>query len=146
MDAARALAIVIPLTAVLVGYFLPNLYLDLLVDRRRTILRLSLPDALDMLVVCVEAGLGLDQTLRKVSHGLALTHHEMCEELNLVSVEMRAGTARATALQRLAERAGEPELSKLVAVLIRTDRFGTSMADALRTHSDFLRVRCRQEA
>ncbi|MCU0247770.1 MAG: type II secretion system F family protein [Bryobacter sp.] len=141
-----ALAIVIPLTAVLAGYFLPNLYLDLLVDRRRTTLRLSLPDALDMLVVCVEAGLGLDQALRNVARELALAHPELCEELNLVSVEMRAGTARSTALQRLAERTGEPELSKLVAVLVQTDRFGTSMADALRTHSDFLRVRRRQEA
>lgn len=140
------LVYLIPVLAGAAGYFLPNLLLDLLITRRQTLLRLSLPDALDLLVVCVEAGLGLDQALRIVSTELSLTHPELCAELALLSLEMRAGTSRAHALTNLAERTGESEVRKLVAILVQTDRFGTSMADALRTHSEFMRIRRRQEA
>ncbi|MCX7605247.1 MAG: type II secretion system F family protein [Bryobacteraceae bacterium] len=140
------LNVVIPGVAAVLGYFLPSLVLDFLIGRRQETLRLSLPDALDLLVVCVEAGLGLDQALRTVSSELKITHPELCDELSLVSLEMRAGVSRATALNNLAERTGEDEVRKLVAVLVQTDRFGTSMADALRTHSEFMRVRRRQEA
>lgn len=141
-----ALSVLLPVFAAGLGFFVPNFVLDFLITRRQDILRLSLPDALDLMVVCVEAGLGLDQALRSVSQELRLTHPELCEELSLVSVEMRAGVSRATALNNLADRTGENEIRKLVAVLVQTDRFGTSMADALRTHSDFMRVRRRQEA
>jgi len=141
-----ALSVLLPVIAAGLGFFVPNFVLDFLISRRQDILRLSLPDALDLMVVCVEAGLGLDQALRSVSQELRLTHPELCEELSLVSVEMRAGVSRATALNNLADRTGENEVRKLVAVLVQTDRFGTSMADALRTHSDFMRVRRRQEA
>lgn len=141
-----ALSVLLPVFAAGLGFFAPNFVLDFLITRRQDILRLSLPDALDLMVVCVEAGLGLDQALRSVSQELRLTHPELCEELSLVSVEMRAGVSRATALNNLADRTGENEIRKLVAVLVQTDRFGTSMADALRTHSDFMRVRRRQEA
>jgi tight adherence protein C len=140
------LAIIVPLTAVVAGWFLPNLLMDFLISRRQETLRLALPDGLDLLVVCVEAGLGLDQALRVVSRELRLAHPELCNELGLVSLEMRAGTSRATALNNLADRTGENEIRKLIAILVQTDRFGTSMADALRTHSDFMRVRRRQQA
>ncbi len=137
---------VFQVAAVAAGYFLPNFVLEKLVDRRHEELRLSLPDALDMMVVAVEAGLGLDQAINSVSRELAITHKALSEEFGLMTLEMRAGKRRVEALRNLADRTGEPEFRKLVAVLIQTDRFGTSVAESLRTHSDFMRVRRRQEA
>src|SRR5579859_5461791 len=128
------------------GFYLPGFVLDKKIAKRQETIRLSLPDALDMLVVSVEAGLGLDQALQHVGRELQLTHKELSEELSLVNLEMRAGKRRSEALRNLAERTGEPELQKLVAVLVQTDRFGTSIGDSLRAHSDFLRVKRRQEA
>ncbi len=128
------------------GFYLPGYMLDKKIVKRQNTIRLALPDALDMLVVSVEAGLGLDQALQHVGRELQLSHKELSEELSLVNLEMRAGKRRADALKNLAERTGEPELQKLVAILIQSDRFGTSMGDSLRSHSDFLRVRRRQEA
>jgi tight adherence protein C len=130
----------------LLGYALPNEILRLLITRRRRILRHSLPDALDLMVICVESGLGLDQALQEVSHELLLTHRDLSEELALVNYELRAGSQRSEALRNLAARTGESEIKKLVAILIQTDRFGTSIAQALRTHADFMRVRRRQVA
>lgn len=129
-----------------IGYFLPSFMLDKRIQKRQDTLRLSLPDALDMMVVSVEAGLGLDQAIQHVGRELQMTHKELSEELSLVNLEMRAGKRRSEALRNLAERTGEPELQKLVAVLVQTDRFGTSIGDSLRAHSDFLRVKRRQEA
>jgi tight adherence protein C len=128
------------------GYFLPSYMLDKKIRKRQDILRLSLPDALDMLVVSVEAGLGLDQAIQHVGRELQITHKELSEELSLVNLEMRAGKRRVEALRNLAERTGEAELQKLVAILVQTDRFGTSIGDSIRSHSEFLRVRRRQEA
>ena len=128
------------------GYFIPSYMLDKKIAKRQEIIRLSLPDALDMMVVSVEAGLGLDQAIQHVGRELQMTHKELSEELSLVNLEMRAGKRRSEALRNLAERTGEPELQKLVAVLVQTDRFGTSIGDSLRAHSDFLRVKRRQEA
>ncbi len=128
------------------GFYFPGYMLDKKISKRQDTIRLALPDALDMLVVSVEAGLGLDQALQHVGRELALSHKELSEELSLVNLEMRAGKRRSEALKNLAERTGEPELQKLVAILIQSDRFGTSMGDSLRSHSDFLRVRRRQEA
>jgi len=128
------------------GFYLPGYMLDKKIAKRQMTIRLALPDALDMLVVSVEAGLGLDQALQHVGRELQLSHKELSEELSLVNLEMRAGKRRSEALKNLAERTGEPELQKLVAILIQSDRFGTSMGDSLRSHSDFLRVRRRQEA
>jgi len=116
------------------------------VDQRQEALRLSLPDALDLLVISVEAGLGLDQAIQYVARELSIAHQALAEELGLLHLEIRAGKRRAEALRNLADRTGERELRKLVAVLIQTDKFGTSMAESLRTHSDFMRVRRRQEA
>jgi tight adherence protein C len=140
------LRIVIPVGAALLGYFIPSFYLDHLVSRRQEKIRLSLPDALDLMVVSVEAGLGLDQAIQHVARELMSAHPELCEELELVNLEIRAGKRRLDALRNLAERNGETELRKLVAMMVQTDRFGTSIADSLRTHSDFMRVRRRQEA
>ena len=140
------LRIVFLVAATGLGYYAPALYLESLVKKRQTKLRLSLPDALDMMVVSVEAGLGLDQALQYVSRETEENHPELSDELGLVGLEMRAGKRRAEALRNLAERTGEPELRKLVAILIQTDRFGTSMGESLRTHSDFMRLRRKQEA
>ena len=107
---------------------------------------MALPDALDLMVVSVEAGLGLDQAIQYVAKELAITHPDVSDEFQLVNLEIRAGKRRVEALRNLADRTGEPELRKLVAILIQTERFGTSIADSLRTHSDFMRVRRRQEA
>jgi tight adherence protein C len=140
------LGLVLVAAAGFVGYFGPNFYLDHLVDQRQEALRLSLPDALDLLVISVEAGLGLDQAIQYVARELSIAHQALAEELGLLHLEIRAGKRRAEALRNLADRTGERELRKLVAVLIQTDKFGTSMAESLRTHSDFMRVRRRQEA
>jgi tight adherence protein C len=140
------LRIVLVIAGGLAGYFGPSLVLEQMVKARQERLRLSLPDALDLMVVCVEAGLGLDQAIRSVSEELKLTHKEISEELGLVTLEMRAGKRRADALKNLADRTGEGEIRKLVAILIQADRFGTSIAESLRTHSDFMRVRRRQDA
>jgi tight adherence protein C len=128
------------------GWILPKFFLDKKVKKRQEVLRLSLPDMLDMLVVSVEAGLGLDQAMQHVARELGLAHPELCEELSLVTLEMRAGKRRADALRNFAERTGEPEIRKLMAILIQNDRFGTSMGESLRNHSDFMRTRRRQEA
>lgn len=129
-----------------VGFAGPNFVLDRMITKRQERLRLSLPDALDLMVVSVEAGLGLDQAIQHVARELAVSHREISEELSLVNLEMRAGKRRSEALKNLGERTGEPELKKLIAILIQNDRFGTSMAESLRSHSDFMRVRRRQEA
>ena len=128
------------------GYYAPSLYLESLVKKRQEKLRLGLPDALDMMVVSVEAGLGLDQAIQYVSREMGESHGELADELGLVGLEMRAGKRRAEALRNLADRTGEAELRKLVAILIQSDRFGTSMGESLRTHSDFMRIRRKQEA
>jgi tight adherence protein C len=140
------LRIVLVVVAGLAGYFGPGLVLEKMVAARQERIRLSMPDALDLMVVCVEAGLGLDQAIRNVSTELRMTHKDISEELGLVNLEMRAGKRRADALRNLADRVGEAELKKLVAILIQADRFGVSVAESLRTHSDFMRVRRRQEA
>jgi tight adherence protein C len=129
-----------------VGWVLPKMFLEKKAKARQETLRLALPDALDLLVVSVEAGLGLDMAIQHVARELMVSHPALSEELSLVNLEMRAGKRRADALRNLAERTGEAELGKLVAILIQSDRFGTSMGESLRTHSDYLRTRRRQEA
>jgi tight adherence protein C len=133
-------------SGVAAGWILPRFMLEKKVAKRQEVLRLSLPDALDLLVVSIEAGLGLDQAIQHVARELSLSHPEISEEMSLVTLEMRAGKRRSEALRNFAERTGEPEFRKLVAILIQNDRFGTSMGESLRTHSDFLRTRRRQEA
>jgi tight adherence protein C len=146
VSANPSMHVVFPLAMGLGGFILPNFMLEKRIKKRLTILRLSLPDALDLMVIAVEAGLGLDQAINYVSTELRNAHPELTEEFTLVNLEIRAGKRRADALKNLGERAGEPELRKLMAILIQNDRFGTSIADSLRQHSDHLRVRRRQEA
>ena len=128
------------------GWILPRFFLEKRVAKRQLVVKLSLPDALDLLVVSVEAGLGLDQAIQHVARELQVSHPQLSEEMSLVTLEMRAGKRRSEALRNFAERTGEPEVRKLVAILIQNDRFGTSMGESLRNHSDFLRVKRRQEA
>jgi tight adherence protein C len=134
------------IAAGMAAYMGAALVLDELVKRRRDKLRYALPDALDLLVVCVESGLGLDQAIAKVTSELSITHPDISNEFSLVSLEMRAGSDRATALRNLGTRTGETELRKFTALLIQTDRFGTSLAHSLRTHANFMRIRRRNEA
>ena len=128
------------------GYLMPSMVLGRLAKRRQHRIRLSLADALDLLVVSVEAGLGLDQALQRVGEELAATHPDLSDELRLINLELRAGTARADALRNLAARTGVDDLSSLAAMLIQTDKFGTSVAQSLRVHSDTLRTKRRQRA
>jgi tight adherence protein C len=128
------------------GWILPRFFLEKKVAKRQEVLRLSLPDALDLLVVSIEAGLGLDQAIAHVARELHGSHPQLSDEMSLVTLEMRAGKRRSEALRNFAERTGENEFRKLVAILIQNDRFGTSMGESLRTHSDFMRTRRRQEA
>jgi tight adherence protein C len=117
-----------------------------LARRRQHRIRLSVPDALDLLVVSVEAGLGLDQAIQRVGEELAAVHPELSEDMRLINFELRAGKARAEALRNLAARTGVDDLSSLVAVLVQTDKFGTSVAQSLRVHSEVLRTKRRQRA
>src|SRR5207302_9372063 len=103
------------------GWILPRFFLEKKVAKRQEILRLSLPDALDLLVVSVEAGLGLDQAIQHVARELQVSHPELSEEMQLVTLEMRAGKRRSEALRNFAERTGEPEVRKLMAILIQND-------------------------
>jgi tight adherence protein C len=128
------------------AFFFPNLILDKLVERRQERIRFALPDALDLMVVCMEAGLGQDQAIANVARELKSTHADISTELSLVTLEMRAGKRRGEALKNLADRTAESELKKLVATMLQADRFGTSVAESLRTHSEFMRVKRRQEA
>ena len=114
--------------------------------RRQHAIERGLPNALDLMVVCVESGLGLDQTVIQVAKELQFAYPEICEEFTMMNLEMRAGKRRIEALHNLAERAGVEELKKLVAVLVQTDRFGTSIAQSLRGHSEYMRVMARQRA
>jgi tight adherence protein C len=105
-----------------------------------------MPDALDLLVICVEAGLGLDQALLRVSEELQITHPELSEELQLVNAEMRLGKGRTDALRELARRTGLDDIKAFVAMLVQTERFGTSIAQSLRVYSDDMRLKRRQRA
>jgi tight adherence protein C len=128
------------------GYVLAGVVLARLAKKRQHKIRLSLPDALDLLVVSVEAGLGLDQALQRVADELAYAHPELAEDLRLINFELRAGKPRVEALHNLAERTGVDDVASLVAVLVQTDKFGTSVAQSLRVQSDVLRTKRRQRA
>jgi len=132
--------------AAVLGYVLPELWLSLRVQRRQQRLRHGLPDALDLLVICVEAGLGLDQGILRVAQELHISHPELSEEFQLVNLEMRVGKGRLDALRELGVRTGVEDIKALVAMLVQTDRFGTSVAQSLRVHSDDMRTKRRQRA
>ena len=129
-----------------IGYVLPGMVLARLAKRRAHRIRLSLADMLDLLVVSVEAGLGLDQAISRVGAELAFAYPELSSELKLINLELRAGKPRSEALRNLADRTGVDDLSSLVTMLIQTDKFGTSVAQSLRVYSDTLRTKRRQRA
>jgi tight adherence protein C len=134
------------LVGAVIAYLVPGFVLGKMAGKRQHIIRMGLPDALDLLVVSVEAGLGLDQAMQRVGNELAFAHPDLCDELRLVNLELRAGVARPVALANLGERTGVDDVISLVAMLIQTDKFGTSVAQSLRVHSDTLRTKRRQRA
>ena len=134
------------MAAAAVGFFGPNEYVRRLAAKRQKEIARGLANALDLLVVCVESGLGLDQAILQVSKELEHAHPEVSEEFGFVNLELKAGKRRVDALRNLAERTGVDDLKKLVAVLIQADRFGTGVAQSLRAHSDFMRIQARQIA
>jgi tight adherence protein C len=128
------------------GFFIPRFILKRMIKDRQQRVRIALPDALDLTVICVEAGLALDQALMRVGKDLHHAHPDLSDEFHFVNLEMRAGKPRAEALRNLVDRTGVDDIRSLVGTLIQTDRFGTSVAQALRVHSDSLRTARRQRA
>jgi tight adherence protein C len=138
--------LVVGLAACGLGYVLPGMLLARMAKRRQHRIRLGLPDALDLLVVSVEAGLGLDQAIQRVADELAFAHPELAEEMRLINLELRAGKARSEALKNFGERTGVDDVISLVTMLVQTDKFGTSVAQSLRVHSETSRTKRRQRA
>ena len=134
------------IVGVLVAYYLPDLFVTSLIRKRRERVRLGLPDALDLLAICMEAGLGLDQALMRVGGELAGTHPDLSDEFNLISLEQRAGTPRIEAWRHMAERTKLEIVSAFVSMLVQTDKFGTPISKALTVFSDSLRTQRRQKA
>jgi len=128
------------------GFFIPRFFLKRMMKERQRRIQLGLPDALDLTVICVEAGLALDQALLRVGEDLSHAHPELSAEFHLFNLETRAGKPRVEALRNLALRTGVEDVKALVGTLVQTDRFGTSVAQALRVHSDSLRTERRQRA
>jgi tight adherence protein C len=128
------------------GYVAPTLWLGRATGLRQKQIRNGLPDALDLLTVCVEAGSGLDQAMSKASEELLMAHPALAEELRTIIVEIRAGKPRLQAFHNFAERTGVEDVRTLVSMLTQTDRFGTSVADALRVQADTSRTKRRQAA
>ncbi len=130
----------------LIFFYLPDLIVGFLARSRQQAIFLALPDALDLMVVCVEAGLGLDHAMRKVSDEMKRTHRILSEELALTNFHLQMGRPRSEALHELGVRTGVSDLRALSAVLIQADKFGSSIAQALRVQSESLRTRRRQLA
>ncbi len=126
-----------------IGYFLPNAVLSHRIDKRKREIFESFPDALDLIIVCVEAGLGLDAALARVGEEMHVRSPILGEELHLINLELRAGSSRERALRNLALRTGVEEIDTLVAMLVQSDRFGTNISDSLRVHADSLRTKRR---
>jgi len=141
-----AAGLVAGLVLALVGYYAPSLYVGYRTKERQRAIRNGLPDALDLLTVCVEAGSGLDQAVAKAGDELRISHPDLAEELTIVTTEIRAGKTRVEAFKNLSRRTGVEEVRSLVSMLTQTDRFGTSIAEALRVHADMSRTKRRQLA
>ena len=130
----------------ILGFYLPTFYIWLRQNQRHAEILSALPDGLDLMVVCVEAGLGLGAALQRVGQEIRLASPQLSSELALVNQEMQTGVSRMDSLRNLAERTGVEEIFSLVAMLIQTDRLGTSIAMSLRAHADSMRTRRRQRA
>lgn len=131
---------------IVIGFIIPKLILDQLVKKRKEKIFLGMPDALDLMVVCVEAGLGMDQALRKVADEMLKSHVEVGQEFSIANQQLQFGKQRSDVLHALGFRSGVDDLKQLTAILIQADRFGSSIAAALRVQSDSMRVKRRQIA
>ncbi|HVT91131.1 MAG TPA: type II secretion system F family protein [Tepidisphaeraceae bacterium] len=125
----------------LIGYFLPKIWLRTRIKGNQKALTLGLPDALDLMVVCVEAGLTVDSAMQRVGQELVLAHPAIARELGIAHMETRVGLSRAEALKNLGSRTGNAGMQSLTAMLVQAERFGTSIANALRIHADSLRTK-----
>jgi tight adherence protein C len=132
--------------AAMIAFYIPNLWLGRAVNERRREIQNGLPDAIDLLIVCIESGSGIDQALNRVAEELALTYPALARELELIASETRAGKPRMEAFRNFADRTKVEDVRSLVAMLIQTDRFGTSLGLALRTHAETSRTKRRQRA
>ncbi len=130
----------------LASFHLPNLWLRMKIAKRKEMIRIGLPDALDLMVVCVVAGSGLDAAINRVAQEMGLSNKPVSQEFELLSLELRAGKSRQDALRNLALRTGLEDVSSLVTLLIQSEKFGTSIAQALRVHSDSMRTKRFQTA
>jgi tight adherence protein C len=140
---ALMLAFLAPVAA---GFYLPNLWLSYKVSKRKEHLGLGLPDALDLLVVCVEAGMGLDAAIKRVGEEMRLSSREISEEFGQLNLELRAGKSRRDALKDLASRTGLDELNALATLLVQSQKFGANVGQALRIHADSMRSKRSQRA
>jgi tight adherence protein C len=129
-----------------VGYLLPGVVLGRMIKAEKKRIQNGLPDALDLLIVCIEAGTGLDQAILKASEELQVSHPSLARELRLITMEIRAGKPRMDAFKNFADRTKADDVKSLVAMLVQTDRFGTSISQALRTHAEVSRTKRRQRA
>ena len=142
----RANPVVLVILPILLGALVPDMVVSRLIQRRKDSLQQALPDALDLTVICVEAGLGLDQSLVRIGQELRHVHPSLSDELNLYSLEVNAGKKRSEALRNLGQRTEVDDIKSFAAVLIQTDRFGTSVAQALRVFAETMRTKRRQRA
>lgn len=138
-----ALVFIVP--AVL-GMYIPNIWLNMRISNRRRAILNALPDALDLLVVCVESGMGIDQAISRIAREMTATNPELAGELSTVILELRAGKSRTDALKNLARRVGIEDMSSLVTLIVQADTFGTSIAATLRVYSDHMRTMRYQRA
>jgi tight adherence protein C len=134
------------LVFVAAGFYLPNLWLSLKVSGRREGLTLGLPDALDLLVVCVEAGMGLDAAIKRVGEEMKLSSKDISEEFGVLNLELRAGKSRRDALKNLALRTGLDDVNALATLLVQAQKFGANVGQALRVHADSMRAKRSQRA
>jgi tight adherence protein C len=142
----RAIAWYAAAVGALLAFFAPSLLLGRRIGQRRREIEDGLPDALDLMVVCIEAGSGIEQAIVKTAEELAIAHPVLAEELRTLNAEIRAGKPRLEAFKSLAQRTKVDDVRAMVAMLIQTDRFGTSIGQALRTHAESSRTRRRQRA
>jgi tight adherence protein C len=138
--------LLISILLAMIGFYLPNLWIKMRISNRKEKMQQGLPDALDLMVVCVEAGTGLDAAINRVGEEMKLSNKVLSEEFRLMGMELRAGKQRRHALKNLALRTDLEDVNSLVTLLIQTEKFGTSLAQALRVHSDSMRTKRFQKA
>lgn len=138
--------VILAIAAAILGWLAPSFVLERIIVRRQKVIRNGLPDALDLMIVCLEAGSALDQSIMKVSDELGIAYPALAEEFRMIITETRAGKPRLEAFRNFADRTGVDDVRALVAMLVQTDRFGTSVSQALRTHAETSRTKRRQRA